>query len=138
MKKIVFLITALILSTLLFSCETETSGNGKLDGLWQLTQEDSLGISGESTTTKDMRESGIYWGMQGDLLRIGGIYFDFEHNGNTLRLWNPFREDTYLEDASELHRYGLSHLDETLTIEQLTGSQLILRTEIVRLHLRKY
>ncbi len=137
MRKIGLLLSAVVMMTLLTNCDIEGSDNGALDGFWQLT-EMTVWEDGVQTGPTDMRESGIYWGVQGDLLRIGSTYFDFEHNGNTLRLWNPFRGNTYVEDAEELKRYGLYSLEETFTVEQLTGSEMTLRTEIVRLKLRKY
>ena len=137
MKKIGSFIAAMMIITLLYSCDIQGSDNGALDGFWQLT-EMTVWEDGVQTGPTDMRESGIYWGVQGDLLRIGSTYFDFEHNGNTLRLWNPFRGNTYVEDAEELKSYGLYSLEENFTVEQLTGSEMTLRTEIVRLKLRKY
>ena len=137
MKKIGSFIAAMMIITLLYSCDIQGSDNGALDGFWQLT-EMTVWEDGVQTGPTDMRESGIYWGVQGDLLRIGTTYFDFEFTGHNLRIWNPFRGDTYVEDASELKRYGFYSLEETFTVEQLTGSEMTLRSERVKLHLRKY
>ena len=104
MKKIGLLLLAVVVMTLMTGCEIYGSDNGALDGFWQLT-EMSVWEDGEQTGPTDMRESGIYWGVQGDLLRIDGTYFDFEYSGHTLRVWNPYSGDTYVEDASELKRY---------------------------------
>ena len=123
--------------TLMTGCEIYGSDNGALDGFWQLT-EMTVWEDGEQTGPTDMRESGIYWGVQGDLLRIGCTYFDFEYSGHTLRVWNPYSGDTYVEDASELKRYGLYNLEEIFTVEQLTVSEMTLKTELVKLCFRKY
>lgn len=131
------LLSAVVMMTLLTNCDIQGSDNGALDGFWQLT-EMTVWEDGVQTGPTDMQESGIYWGVQGDLLRIGTTYFDFEFTGHNLRIWNPFRGDTYVEDASELKRYGLYSLEETFTVEQLTGSEMTLRSERVKLHLRKY
>ena len=131
------LLSAVVMMTLLIGCEIHGSDNGALDGFWQLT-EMTVWENGEQTGPTDMRESGIYWGVQGNLLRIGSTYFDFEYSGHTLRIWNPYRGDTYVEDASELKRYGLYSLEENFTVEQLTGSEMTLKTELVKLSFRKY
>ena len=137
MKKIGLLLLAVVVMTLMTGCEIYGSDNGALDGFWQLT-EMTVWEDGEQTGPTDMRESGIYWGVQGDLLRIGCTYFDFEYSGHTLRVWNPYSGDTYVEDASELKRYGLYNLEEIFTVEQLTVSEMTLKTELVKLCFRKY
>ena len=131
------LLSAVVMMTLLTGCEIHGSDNGALDGFWQLT-EMTVWENGEQQGPTDMRESGIYWGVQGDLLRIGSTYFDFEFTGHNLRIWNPFRGDSYVEDATELKRYGLYSLEENFTVEQLTGSEMTLQSEMVKLRLRKY
>ena len=131
------LLSAVVMMTLLTGCEIHGSDNGALDGFWQLT-EMTVWEEGEQTGPTDMRESGIYWGVQGDLLRIGCTYFDFEYSGHTLRVWNPYSGDTYVEDATELKRYGLYNLEEIFIVEQLTGSEMTLKTELVKLCFRKY
>ena len=137
MKKIGLLLLAVVVMTLMTGCEIYGSDNGALDGFWQLT-EMTVWEDGEQTGPTDMRESGIYWGVQGDLLRIDGTYFDFEYSGHTLRVWNPYSGDTYVEDASELKCYGLYNLEEIFTVEQLTGSEMTLKTELVKLCFRNY
>ena len=89
MRKIFYL---LALSIMLVSCELETSGNGSLDGYWQMTQVDTLASGGVA----DTRESFIYWGVQGKLLQIRysendvylgeGLLFRFENNNSILTL----------------------------------------------------
>ena len=137
MTKIGLLLLAVVVMTLMTGCEIYGSDNGALDGFWQLT-EMTVCEDGEQTGPTDMRESGIYWGVQGDLLRIGCTYFYFEYSGHTLRVWNPYSGDTYVEDASEQKRYGLYNLEEIFTVEQLTGSEMTQKTELVKLCFRKY
>lgn len=137
MKKIGLLLLAVVVMTLMTGCEIYGFDNGALDGFWQLT-EMTVWEDGVQKGPTDMRESGIYWGVQGDLLRIDGTYFDFEYSGHTLRVWNPYSGDTYVEDASELKRYGLYNLEEIFIVEQLRGSEMTQKTELVKLCFRKY
>ena len=142
----------LLMASLLISlsaCEFEMSDNGDLDGFWQLYSVDTL----ETGHSADMRHNGIYWGIQMHLLSIETkkpftrFLFRFNHEGNTLHLYDPRfdsslgvdqRIDEAVTHEEDLKMLGLFSLDETLQIETLNSSRMILRNDSLRLFLRKY
>lgn len=146
MRKIFYL---LALSIMLVSCELETSGNGSLDGYWQMTQVDTLASGGVA----DTRESFIYWGVQGKLLQIRysendvylgeGLLFRFENNNSSLTLYSPFVHHLYetdepVDDVEILKPFGIYRLEEKFAIEQLDDKCMVLTNDVVRLHFRRY
>jgi len=146
MKRYYNIIIAFIFTTFVFSCEIETSGNGKLDGMWHLLTIDTL----SSSVTEDMSSKRIYWSFQHNL-----VQFDDKANGNRsillrfdnstdsiLRLYDSYiydREngDKPVEDINILIPFGMNAFDETYTIEHLTGNTLILSTDKLRLNFKK-
>ena len=147
MKKSLYILLLLLpISILLISCEIETSGNGKLDGNWQLQSFDTLSTGGIC----DMSESTIYWGIENKILQIRNIkkaekiLFRFEKSGSTLTITNPHLYDnrkyetTPIEDKSVLLPFGIQDIEETYTIEQLSNSCFVLKNQQLRLHFRKY
>ena len=150
MKKLLYILFACVL---MVSCELETSGNDELDGFWQWTAVDTL----ETEVTKDMRESKIFWAVQGKLLEVRQqidqerqgdcIFFRFEWknewNEKTLRLYSPCRDERHapdepIEDVELLKPYGIYHLEETFLIEALDYDDMVLSNGVLRLHFRKY
>ena len=146
MRKIFYL---LALSIMLVSYELETSGNGSLDGYWQMTQVDTLASGGVA----DTRESFIYWGVQGKLLQIRysendvylseGLLFRFENNNSILTLSSPFVHHLYetdepIDDVEILKPFGIYRLEEKFAIEQLDDKRMVLSNEVLRLHFRRY
>lgn len=132
MKKILsFFYGTLFISVafLMTACEFETSGNGDLDGLWQLTQQDSVG----TTASRDMRQSGIYWAVQVRLLQIQGGpqygYYRFKHADGMLKLYSPNLDKVGREDTTSLYSYR---------VLKLNGSHLVLEDEKAKLTFRKY
>ena len=142
MKKITFLFAAFLLLT---SCEIEFSNNGKLDGFWQLIAVDTLATQ----HTSDLKTSGRTWAFQGRLLEMrdtkGGysdLYFSFEHRGDSLFLDSPYLsdrdvDDIKITDVNIVRPYGVNGLKEGFEIENLSNNKLILRSETLRLMLRK-
>ena len=142
MKKITFLFAAFLLLT---SCEIEFSNNGKLDGFWQLIAVDTLATQ----HTSDLKTSGRTWAFQGRLLEMrdtkGGysdLYFSFEHRGDSLFLDSPYlsdrdADDIKITDVNIVRPYGVNGLKEGFEIESLSNNKLILRSETLRLMLRK-
>ncbi len=62
---------ALSLAAIMFAaCSVETSDNGKLDGMWHLTQIDTLATGG----TNDKSNEKIYWMFQFNLLHMVDKY----------------------------------------------------------------
>lgn len=146
MKKIFYL---LAFGMMLVSCEIETSGNGILDGYWQMSQVDTLATGGVA----DTRESFIYWGVQGKLLQIRysendvylseGLLFRFENNNSILTLSSPFVHHLYetdepIDDVEILKPFGIYRLEEKFAIEQLDDKCMVLTNDVLRLHFRRY
>jgi hypothetical protein len=146
MRKILYL---LALGMMIVSCELETSGNGKLDGYWQMCQVDTLTTGGVT----DTREALIYWGIQGKLLQIRfsengkylgeGLLFRFERAPYTLNLSSPIRHHLYdtdepIEDVEVLKPYGIYQLEEVFSIIELNDKSMVLDNGVLRLHFRKY
>ena len=137
----------LLLTGILTACDKfHTSGNGKLDGYWQLTNVDSLPAEQKA----DVRELMVFWAVQTDLLEMrdfraghANVIFHFEHKGNQLRLYDPIVNDrpisdSIVKDVGTIGYYGLSHLAETLQVLRLTGSEMTLQSERLRMYFRKY
>lgn len=129
------------------ACDIETSDNGDLDGYWHLVRVDTLATGG----TCDMSESLVFWAVQMRLLNVVdhlnapdhfGYLLRFEHQGNTLRVFNPYRNsrkdgDIKLDDASELAPFGINQLEETFQVEQLDGDDMRLANGQFRLSFEK-
>lgn len=126
------------------SCTLETSGNGELDGYWQLSQVDSL----HNGSTVDMRPRGIYWAVQMNMLRTyrvdnSAYFFRFTNTGDSLLLSNPYRDlrdssDIKVTDAEFLRPYGVNSLNEHFAILTLEGGRMTLQSERLRLYFKKY
>ena len=145
-KTILLLVASLVMAT---SCGDllETSGNGDLDGYWQLARVDTLATG----STADMTGSKVFWGVQGKFLNVidtrltptYGYIFRFQHTADSLwlsdaRVNNREVSDSLLTDVSPLRPLGVNELAEHFLVEQLTGSRMVLRGKVVRLHFRKF
>lgn len=137
----------LLVNLLLMSCEFRTSDNGKLDGFWQVTAIDNK----QSGETCDMRKSQMSWAFNGHLLVVrygmaSVIYealFRFRHDGNELILYDPYKSnrdegDVKIEDAAVLEELGIYSLEEQFTVLQLDDSSMLLESDRVVLHFRRY
>ena len=146
MRKILYL---LVLGLMVVSCELETSGNGELDGYWQMCQVDTLATGGKA----DTRESFIFWGVQGKLLQIRfsennvylgeGLLFRFENKNSMLTLSSPFVHHLYetdepIDDVEILKPFGIYRLEEKFVIEELDDKNMVLTNDLLRLHFRRY
>jgi hypothetical protein len=132
----------------LTGCDLEHSENGKLDGLWQLRAVDTLATGG----TADMRSSQRVWGVQGTFIQMrlvtSGEFTDnivcrFNHEGSTLQLTNPYivnrdEGDVRVNDVKLLQPFGMSHLEETFKVLELSDARLTLESDLLRLHFRRY
>lgn len=147
MKKLFLLLAAGLF--LVTSCGDliETSGNGDLDGYWQLAQVDTLATG----ATKDMTDRKVFWGVQGKFLNVldtheaplYGYMFRFQHTADSLllsdaRVNNREVSDSLLTDVSVLRPLGVNNLAEHFFVERLTGSRMVLRGKVIRLHFRKF
>ncbi len=139
---------------LLGACTLETSDNGKLDGFWHLVQVDTLATGG----IRDMAREKVFWGVQFKLISTQmangeSCYFRFKHTGDSLIVnspyWNHGHEsadststapsgDIPVTDASLLAPFGINSLEEHFYVEKLTGSRMILRSNLYRLNFKKF
>lgn len=144
MKHILIYMIVLV-GLLLTSCDIETSNNGDLDGFWQLQSVDTL----SNNVSVDMKSQGVFWGVQKDLVEVRkykgysyNVYFKFDYNGNSLRLYSPYKDDRdeqdkVITDIILLRPLGVNALDESFTIEQL-DDKLVISSSSLRLHFRRY
>ena len=137
-------ITALALGTLT-ACEIESHDNGKIDGFWHLEHIDTLATGG----TLDVSNEKLFWSVQVRLLEVsnkttGAKYiFSFRQANVSLYLSNPLvsdriKGDPEVEDVKVLAPYGINSLDETFAVEAIDGKKMILRSETLRLKLKKF
>jgi hypothetical protein len=146
MKRIAYILT---LSVMLVSCELETSGNKELDGYWQMSQVDTLSTGGVA----DTREALVYWGVQGKLLQIRfsengkflgeGLLFRFNRENGMLTLSSPilhhlYETDEPISDVELLKPFGIFNLEEVFSIEELNDDVMVLASDTLRLHFRRY
>lgn len=151
MKRIALAAT-FCMALLTMACDHfHTSDNDSLDGMWQLTNVDTLATNG----TADVRQCEIFWSVQARLLEMmkyapkadgewqTSVFFRFELSGDRLRLYDPVADerafsDSIITDVSTIWYYGISHLDETLKVLQLNSSRMTLESERLRMYFRKY
>lgn len=145
MKRHIGIVFAAACTFFLYSCELETSDNGDLDGMWHLVRVDTLSTSG----VRQMEQEKIYWLFQFKLLqlddksgKLDNLLMRFEHNGDVLKLYDPYiydrtNGDKPLTDTSLLAPFGVNALEESFTVESLQGDKMVLRTEKLRLRFRK-
>lgn len=130
---------------LMASCELEMSDNGKLDGFWQLRSVDTL-ANGASA---DVRSMYVTWSFQGRLMQVRhvssvlGVFFDFNHQGDSLYISNPYLSDREVDDVKVtdprlLQGYGIQKLEEGYRILQLDNNTMKLQSDLVRLTFKKY
>ena len=145
MKKLYIYIIGVML--LMVGCDVESSDNGNLDGFWQMTSKtDKYAKCG----AVDMRDSGLTWSFQGKLLELRDvndrqkdIVLSFEHDGNTLRVYNPYiverdSDDIKVSDPMLLLPYGIFSLDEKCNVVELKNDKMVLENERFLLKFRKY
>ena len=139
---------AAIFPFLLTSCTLETSGNGDLDGFWQLTQLDTLSTGG----TTDMRERNAFWAVQHQFLEIKhphgdvrmNVIFSFEQTKDSLILTEPFfnnrdASDIKIDDPSQLLDFaGIENVREAFFVATLNGSKMELQSKRYLFHFRRY
>lgn len=134
--------------------DIEGSDNGSFDGMWQLTQVDSVGAS----VSFDMRQSHIFWSVQGSMLemshheKVNGdnstpLLFRFEFVSDTLHVTNPVinyrrEQDPSPTSPKAAEFYGLNGLEEAFLVRQLSVSKMVLETcrqqDNIVMHFRKY
>lgn len=138
-----FLLYIIGIGLFLTSCDIETSDNGDLDGHWHLIRVDTLATGGSC----NLSESRVFWGVQMRLIQAVdhdhdtghyGYLFNFEHKGQTLRLYNAHKHeraqgDLLVEDAKVLAPLGVNSLDDLFTVESLSSDEMVLKDNMLRL-----
>jgi len=145
MKRFLYIIIGVTI--LMTACDKETSDNGNLDGLWQMT------LMQNNTTDNaksDMRSSGITWAFQGHILELRDvnkvhqdIIMSFDHNGNKLKVFAPYRvdrdsDDIIINDVALLLPYGIGSTTAEYNVIELSGSRMIIDDNVWHLEFRKY
>ena len=129
------------------SCELYTSHNGDLDGYWHLVRVDTLATG----VSSDLSETRVFWGVEMRLLQAVdhdhdtghyGYLFNFEHKGQTLRLYNAHKHeraegDILVEDVKVIAPLGINALDDIFTVETLNSSDMVLKDNVLRLWFKK-
>ena len=135
-----------MLIMLLSSCDIEHSSNGKLDGYWHMTSIDTLS-NGNITHLNDRL---LFWAFQNKLLefidrdgKTQSFLLRFEKNGNTLRIYNPHISrsqsgDVEVTNPATMSPYGINTMEDTLTIEKLGSSAMILRNKTIRINFKRF
>lgn len=144
MKKLLIII--LSVAALVASCDMYTDSNGALAGYWKLCSVDTISGGGHL----DMSRRSVFWAIQTDLLTLRDndtariLYVcRFDHTGQTLRVSQPrlyekARGDSLLTHAGPIRHFGVNSLDEAFTIHSLRHDSLILSSEILTLHFRRF
>ncbi len=147
-KHIYILVIAILSITALSSCTIESIDNGHLDGFWHIEKIDTLETGGRL----DLSENTIFWAIQAKLMHTQGyddkFFFRFKKSDKTLTLSSPHLDrwhqdqenggDHPVEDPAVLHPYGIQDLEETFTIEVLKSSKMVLSSQMLRIHFRKF
>lgn len=131
----------------LSACEIETHDNDKLDGFWHLERVDTIATGGVCDKSKDL----VFWSVQSMFVEVSErskvnndkYIFSFSHRDGKLslfdaRLSDRSNGDPEVEDPIILHPYGISKLNETFEVMQLTGSKMQLKSESLLLVFRKF
>jgi hypothetical protein len=154
MKRNIFLLGILLLTTLMVGCDIETSNNGKLDGLWQVTEITYLGTNSRPDSVVAMKSQHIYWAFQNKLLSIRGyeapqtktteIVTRFSHNADSLILRDFYFHYVSLDSlVTDTHTHifnpiGVESNEAHFQVEQLTDNTLSLRSTYAKIALRKF
>ena len=134
---------------ILSACENKWPKNGDLDGQWQLL---TIEHDGEIRSVKD---SQYYLSFQLDLFQLSIVnnrqrYFGyFDRNANTIvfRQFSDMAENDLAttdnrplteQQIPVLQQWGYYKLNESFTIETLSGSDMVLKSDSARITYRKF
>ena len=140
-------LATLVVALLTTSCELETSGNGKLDGYWHMERVDTIATGG----VRDVSDQLLFWSFQNKLLMLNDrsganptciVHFDAKTEPNVILTSSPYisdraNGDVLIEDYTILWPYGITDLNESINIDHLSGSKMILRDELVIITFRR-
>ena len=98
-----------------------------------------------------MSKEFVYWSVQSMFVEVSErskvnndkYFFSFSHRDGKLslfdaRLSDRRKGDPEVEDSAILQPYGISKLNETFEVVQLTGSKMQLKSESLLLVFRKF
>lgn len=133
-----------------FFCSCDGSDNGDLDGMWHITQIDSIANNQSIDIASDLR----FWSFQDKLLQLFNYKADswktvlmvrFEHSDGQLIISSPFIYDRMdgdipLADDSLflLYPHGINSVPDTFDVEHLDRKKMQLSDDVVRLYFEKY
>lgn len=145
MKKIVSII--IFVGLLFAACDTTSSDNDELDGMWYLTQVDTL----SNNHSADYRNKRIFWSFQGTLVQFNcaeniDYYMSyFTYTGAKLELKDMFYYDRVNGDSiinsqtlDNMRPFGINNLNEDFIIKSIGNRTMILQNNELRLHFEKY
>ena len=143
---IVTVITPLLLGGVgLSSCSLHHDDSGDLGGYWHLTGIDTLATSGHC----DMSKAPVFWAVQGAILEARDVdkeefvMFRYNRENSILSLYdarynNRNIGDEQITDVAVLQPYGINKLEESFTVEALSSSRMILRSDMLKLYFKKF
>lgn len=146
-NKIRYILLSMVALFSLSACEIETHDNDKLDGFWHLERVDTIATGGVCDKSKDL----VFWSVQSMFVEVSErskvdnnkYIFSFSHSNGKLslfdaRLSDRRKGDPEVENPAILQPYGVSKLNETFEVTQLTGSKMQLKSETLLLVFRKF
>lgn len=150
MKHLIYLIILSCLTSITTSCELETSDSGNLDGNWQLMSIDTILTRG----INNVKDNQIFYAIQYHLLNIKVnnrnteslvtnpfFHFSYEKDSLYLTFVDETKDPTEAHTASimkQLRTLGINSPNEHFKVESLCSDKMILRTNLLRLHFRKF
>ncbi len=149
-RKAIFKITrtvcaAVIAVATLYSCTLESANAGDFDGMWHLTNIDTLATGG----TRNMSKELIFWSFENKLMeaddKSGGnqsVLFRFNQSENTITLSSPYaydrnNGDQALTDSTLLLPFGINKIEESFLILKNKGSRLELQSATLKLSFKR-
>lgn len=148
-KRILIMVTVLTPLLLggigLCSCSLHHDDSGDLGGYWHLTGIDTLATSGHC----DMSKVSVFWSVQGAILEARDVdkgefvMFRYNRENSILSLYdarynNRNIGDEQITDVAVLQPYGINKLEESFTVEALSSSRMILRSDMLKLYFKKF
>ncbi len=126
----------------------EHPNNKELDGYWHLVGVDTLATNGK----KDLADDLLFWSIQARLMTVTDrSVIDSRDNYvmhmtitdfKTIHIYDIRQHDKNggdpeITDVSLLAPFGINQLEETFTVESVSGSKMILKDEILRLYFKR-
>ncbi len=148
MKKLYICVLGVVgsLICMLSSCELETSNAGDFDGMWHLTQVDTLSTGG----VLDLSKEKIFWSFQFNLMEADdksgshqSILMRYSNADGKLVLGQPYaydREngDVPLTETTLLTPYGINMVEETFQVLKVGGGKMQLQSGMLKLSFKKF